>query len=162
MKTLWIDPGETVGWAVLEIQPVNVLAVVDYGNTKMQRFALDLLRTAASYDIIGFEPYVIDPRKLLAHAGSDVPTLQLIGMIRLAAWAAQDSRKDGFPQIEESPRTRKTRGLGAVRIYLPEYTDVVLEALYGPHDEGHFGDALLHGAAWYADKFGKRPHAVQP
>jgi hypothetical protein len=179
VKTLWIDPGENVGWAKMDVhpaglgyyagengdeggcRPMHTLELVDYGNTKMQAFALNLRRTAAQYDVIGFEPYYIDPSKLLAHAGSDVPTLQLVGMIRLAVWEAQAERKDGRPRIEESPRTRKTRGLGAVRLYLPDFTDIVLEALHGPHDDGHYGDAILHGAAWYYDQFGNKPHAVQ-
>jgi hypothetical protein len=174
MKALWVDPGETVGWAAFEIVDgvqtfdggktvveAKLPDVLNYGNTKMQRFALELLKHAAEYDVIGFEPYTISPDKLLAHAGSDVPTLQVVGMIRLASWAAQDVRKDGFPRIVESPRNRKTRGLGAVRLYLPEYEDIVLEALNGPHDDGHFGDAILHGAAWYYDNFGNKPHALQ-
>lgn len=154
IKAIWIDPGENVGWATSEVPdlgPEHRLEILDYGNALLRPFAHKLLRVAADYDLIGFETYALtgDPKKLRAQIGSTIPTLQLVGMIRQAAWEAQERRGDGFPRIVEQPNTAKTKGLGALRLWLPDYLDIVQEALDGPHDDGHFGDALLHTAAWY-------------
>lgn len=158
-RAIWIDPGENVGWATFEatrdpkLEHGVALKVVDYGNNRLRTFATKLLKSADKYDVIGFETYTIRPDKLRIHAGSTVPTLQLVGMIRLAAWAAQERRGDGFPLIDEQDTGHKKRGLGAMRLWLPEYVEVAEEALAGPHDDGHFGDALMHGAAWFHREF---------
>jgi hypothetical protein len=89
MKWLWIDPGETVGWQtglVLGTEEPR-LQLLDHGNTASQPFLLTLLTAAVKYDLIGYESYQIRQDKAQAHVGSHVPTLQVIGGIRLCAWA---------------------------------------------------------------------------
>lgn len=157
MKVLWSDPGERVGWAIFEVSnlgPKPKLELDVYGIMEMQDFALWLLDHAAEFDLIGFETYAIRMDKLLQHAGSDVPTLQLVGMIRLAVWRARQQTKTLWPElVEQSPGIKK-KGLGAVRIWLPGALEIVQEALNDvAHDDGHHGDAILHGAAWFHERF---------
>jgi hypothetical protein len=155
VRVIWIDPGETVGWATADVRDAK-LEVLDYGNTQLKRFALTLLDRAHAYDLIGFERYVVEgsPRGLAANVGSDVPTLQLVGQIRLAAWNAQRERKDGFPQLHDRTPRSKSGGLGALKLHAPpEIKEAVAEALSGKHDDGHYGDALIHLYGWYHGRF---------
>lgn len=159
MRVLWIDPGESVGWATATLGQVAApespwhIGDIEWGIEKLKPFALRLLERAGDYDVIGFERYIIHGgRDLAAHLGTDVPTLQLVGMIRLAAWRAQQQRSDGSPQILWQDPSAKNKGKGAARHLFPvEIQQVIADALTGPHDEGHHGDALLHLAAWYYD-----------
>lgn len=155
MRVIWIDPGETVGWVIAQVtdEPSGWhLDVLDYGSTKLKRFALALLDGAHKYDVIGYETYVIQPAKLAMHAGSTVPTLQLIGMIRLAFWNAQLSGKRYGAKIVEQPPLAKSKGRGAAKLHLSdELNAAIQDALEGAHDDGHHGDALLHLAAWFHD-----------
>jgi hypothetical protein len=122
MNVLWVDPGETFGWAKSSVVD-GKLHILDYGNEAAQPFLMKLAGYARMLDLIGFETYTIRADKFEANVGGDVPTLQFIGGIRLIGWLAQRDRADGFPRIED--------------------------ALAGVHDDGHYGDALLHTMAWY-------------
>lgn len=159
MKVIWIDPGETVGWATAVVTTGtrgSKLEQVEWGMTKLKPFALKLLDRASSYDIIGYETYTIRPDRLRAHAGSTVPTLQLVGMIRLATWAACVDN-DFCPQLIAQAPGKQSAGMGAATLYFDKRTQAALrEALDGPHSEGHHGSALLHLAAWYHDNYAER------
>jgi len=166
MKVIWIDPGETVGWATAEVYPGHAydperptdavvpasLKVLDYGNTKMKRFCLALLDGAHKYGVIGFETYTIRADRLRMHAGSTVPTLQCVGAIRLAAWEAQREAALGGPKLLEQEPNRQSRGRGAAKLYFSDDIQAAIaHADENPHDEGHYASALLHLAAWYHD-----------
>jgi hypothetical protein len=170
MRVIWIDPGETVGWvtALVIAHPPALDGpkwdsrrepkVLEYGNTKLKTFALALLDGAEKYDLIGFETYRVrgGAEGARANVGSTVPTLQLVGMIRLAAWVAQRRRGDGLPKIAEREPLTKTGGRGAARLHAPpDIQDVIEEALAGQHDDGHYGDAMLHLYGWYHDTYHK-------
>jgi len=166
MKVLWIDPGERVGYATAEVGKIILndggsekptLDVLTWGISSLKPFALLLLKRAQDYDVVGLETYHIRPDKLRAHAGSDVPTLQLVGMIKLACWDAQAKRTDGGPRIVEQPAARQTKGWGAANLHAsPDILDVIQEAQYDlSHDEGHHGSALLHLFSWFHDTYCK-------
>jgi hypothetical protein len=154
MRVIWIDPGETVGWATAEVTPLTkTLRVLDYGNTKMKRFCLALLDGARKYDIIGFETYTIRPDSFRIHVGSTVPTIQCVGAIRLAAWAAQRwFHGEPGPKIVEQDPNKQSKGRGAAKLYFDaEVQESIHWADANKHDEGHYASALLHLAAWYHD-----------
>jgi hypothetical protein len=150
MRALWIDPGETFGWAISTVKGKQ-LKLVDYGNEAAQPFLMRLAKTAVDFELIGFETYTVRADKFEAHAGSDVPTLQFVGGIRLAGWLAQAERKDGFPRIVDQSPNAKKKGLGVARALLRGTVDLanIEDALSGLHDDGHYGDALLHTMAWF-------------
>lgn len=152
MKVIWIDPGETVGWVTANVSTIHQpsFEIEEFGMDSMQTFSLNLLHHADEYDYIGFETYTIRPDKLRAHAGSDVPTLQQVGMIRIALWEGQRLRGDGFPQIVDQDPGYKTKGQGAMKLFFtPTEIAAVKEGLAGKHDDGHYADAMLHLAAWW-------------
>jgi hypothetical protein len=153
---IWIDPVETVGWATAEVDhPCDeglprTLDVLDYGNMRMKRFCLALLDGAYKYDVIGFETYTIRADRLRLHAGSTVPTLQCVGGIRTATWAAQRQRPT-IKLLEQEPNAQ-SRGRGAAKLHFsPEVLEAISWADANKHDEGHYASALLHLAAWYHD-----------
>lgn len=159
MNWLWIDPGETVGWARGTVHTDGNLEdqgfeVQDYGQNKSKTFLLTLLENATNYDIVGYETYNITSAKLQAHLGSNVPTLQVIGGIRLAVWAAQARSGLGFPRIETQRPSQKRTGMAAAQVHVPELVPVLKAALAGEHDDGHYGDAILHAIAWYHTNYG--------
>jgi hypothetical protein len=101
------------------------------------------LGKAMDYDVMVYERFRIGGQEDCKNfIGSDVPTLQLVGMLRLGAWQAQIHRGDGLPQIIDQTSNNKQKGLGAARLYDPEIFAVIREALDGPHDQGHHGDLL--------------------
>lgn len=160
MKWLWLDPGETIGWArgmvSDEIQDPDGtvvaaphLFVEEWGQHKSRTFLLSLAERADNYDVVGYENYTIRADKWSAHVGTAVPTLQVIGGIRLAVWLAQIRSGTGFPQlVEQAPRDKGT-GMASAKIHVPELVPVIADALSGPHDDGHYGDAILHAVRWF-------------
>jgi len=159
MKVIWIDPGETVGWATAEVTLSTdysadepQLEVLDYGNTKMKRFCLSLLNSTEEYGVIGFETYTIRPDTFRIHVGSTVPTLQCVGAIRLAAWAHQARLIGAGPRILEQDAGKQSRGRGAAKLYFSDDVQAAISyADANKHDEGHYASALLHLASWYHD-----------
>jgi hypothetical protein len=162
MKWLWIDPGETCGWAEGTVTEAVTryaaddswtdrpkLTVDRYGQDKSRTFLLKLLATAGRFDVVGYERYEIRADKWHAHVGSSVPTLQVIGGIRLACWHGQDVNQAPWPQIETLQPRDKTTGIASAAVHLPDYVAIMRDALDRPHDEGHYGDALMLAVAWF-------------
>lgn len=80
-RLLALDPGNTTGWAVFvdgELEDCGQVATTSVAQ-------LWQLIQDQDPDAIVCEAYHVYGNKLAQHAGSDVPTLQLIGAIRLAA-----------------------------------------------------------------------------
>lgn len=159
MKVLWIDPGEKVGWAHAAVKnavwvgtpapeggvkisdkPAE-LKVTGHGISHLKDFALKLHEVAGDYDLIGYERYRISGAHVRRHVGSDVPTLQLIGMIRLCAWVG------GVKIVEQDPGKMAT----ADKVIPVNFPDIQrrLDELPKTHDEAHDGSALRHLAYWF-------------
>lgn len=157
----WADPGETVGWASGRVlgpedrsgrgakDLAMYLVVDDYGQDPAKEYVKKLLYVAPTLDLIGYESYNITQAHAQDHVGSDVPTLQVIGMIRLAAWQGQWANASGFPLIVDQPPKEKRTGMASAKLWAPDLVPVIADALAGPHDDGHYGDALLHAIAWF-------------
>lgn len=140
MRVLAIDPGEKVGWAHGTIADASTdegagttLELTGQGITPLKPFAAKLIEVADAYDVLVYEDYRISAAKLRQHIGSNVPTLQLIGMIRLAAWHRDVSL------VTQRPADKTTALKTA-----PAWLTANLAGLPKAHDESHDGDALLH------------------
>lgn len=163
LKVLAIDPGEKVGWAKGTIDTDDPSLVLDnYGIATMKDFCVTLADRASMYDVIVFEPYIIDAA--VRHVGSTVPTLQCVGMIRLCAWLGQALARvfdEPGPQLVESSRTHKPTGRAAAKIHSPQISALIEEALEldqaGRHDEAHHGDALMHLVWYFHNHYSGRP-----
>lgn len=157
MRVLAIDPGERVGFAAGDItwdsEGRRQLTLETYGIALLKDFAIKLAAVARDYDVIVYEEYIVQTR--VSHAGSTVPTLQLIGMIRLAAWLAAERGEPG-PQLVKHQVRQKTTGRAAAPIHLPSAVPIIEDALEQPHDEGHHGDAIMHLVAYFHNNYGEQ------
>jgi len=153
---LAIDPGEQVGWATAIIsrrlpdEPKRyALRVESHGITPLKDFAIKLHEAAGKYDTIVYEPYRVEmgKRGRSANANSTVPTLQLVGMIRLCAWLNPKVK------LVSSGTNRKSTGRKVAAALFPEISAKIEEALASSHDSGHDGDALMHLVAYFHEVY---------
>lgn len=166
MKVLAIDPGERVGYATATIEPPAdpqalsnemVLKLETHGISAMKDFALAMFKSIVlerKYDAVVFETFRINPKKAKTFIGNDMPTIQLIGMIRLCCWVVTLLHPDQPVQLVSQGPSAKT----SARMSLIHEPDGVIrqkvaaaEAL--KHDDGHDGDALLHLWNYYFERY---------
>lgn len=132
-RVLAIDPGHRVGWAAGTVNPGGLVTEVTHGITELKPFAIRLLRVAPEYDVIVYENFKLRRDKALELAGSTLPTVQLIGMIRLAAW------QHNVKIVDYAPTAKKT----ALKSLAPNLREI-WDAMPTKHDDAHDGDAVLH------------------
>lgn len=146
-RVLAIDPGERVGWATGVIawedgvgavsSDPPLLHVQNHGISHLKEFALKLHKVAGNYDRIVYETWRLRPQMARKFIGSEFPTVQLIGMIRLCAWA------NGVPVYAQGPDTKATATRTLAAGHHPDIAERIAK-LPKVHDEAHDGDALLH------------------
>lgn len=147
MRIIAIDPGEMTGWAIGRIeeppgalaegvQPSKVLVVEQYGYDPWKQFVINFANVMEGenpFDIVVYESFRIRATAAKALTGSDVPTAQCIGAIKLASWRA------GTQLVTSEPSNKPVidRQMGGTD-YLPKRDTVE-----------HYRDAVRH-AHWYA------------
>ena len=151
-RVIAIDPGEKVGWAHGEVYEdtmagCHLLDLTGHGITPLKDFAMKFHEVAGNYDTVVFEPYRIAAGKFKAHVGSDVPTLQLVGMIRLSCWLNPKVK------VVSSGPGNKATGRKYAAAHLPEISTKIEAALATDHDSGHDGDALMHLANYFFKEY---------
>lgn len=131
-RLLCLDPGITTGWALFD-----GLDLVDGGQWSTEypadlANAIAALHSEAHLHRLLFEEYRIRGNKFKEHVGSEVPTIQNIGAIKVVA------DELGIPWAKQSAGMAK--GFA---------TDVKLRrwGLYQPNQR-HFVDAIRHGCYW--------------
>jgi hypothetical protein len=148
MKVLAIDPGERVGWAHGVIgsdghpganyddPPVMRLEVTGHGITALKSFALKLGQVFADYDVVVYERWALAGGLAKEQVGSEMPTSQLIGIIRYLSWIHPGVKCIGQWPAERD-KEMKT---------LPPDHDLRrrIDDLPARHDDSHDRDALLH------------------
>lgn len=155
-RVLAIDPGERVGWCHAEIdyrgkdgiaQPKYKLNVTGHGITELMPFAVKLAEVIGNYDKVIYEVYKIsgEKGKLREHIGSEVPTLQFIGMVRILA------RLSGVPTVRQTLTHRET-GFKRAAEWCPQVQEI-LDRMPKTHDDAHDGDALAHLAYYYTERY---------
>lgn len=154
-RVIAIDPGERVGWAHAVITPFDgecgcedcgpKLEVTGHGITPLMDFAIKLSKVIGNYDKVIYEIYRIQPGKERQHIGSEVPTLQLIGMIRLLG------ELHGVTKVRQTLTHRDT-GYKRAPEWCPQIQEII-ERLPKTHDDAHDGDALAHLAYYYTQNY---------
>jgi hypothetical protein len=149
VKVLAIDPGERVGYATasIDLPPDggSILTVETYGIARLKDFAVSLPEAIKKYDVVIAEDYRISPAKLKIHAGSNVPTIQLLGMIRLCCWLNPTIKFVLQQPVRQGQGT--DRIIAANRIFDP-VADIIAKAP-ASHDESHHVSALKHLCFWF-------------
>jgi len=142
-RIIAIDPGEMTGWAAGYLIEANSLegtprqlevAKFDYSPWKSFVMQFDAeMRGDNPFDIVVYESFRIRATAAKALTGSDVPTAQCIGAIKLAAWRA------GSQLVTSEPSHKPVidRQMGGTD-YLPKRDQVE-----------HYRDAVRH-IHWYA------------
>lgn len=139
-----IDPGVTTGWAIVSGRndgASTVVTVENSGYTPWFEFALmfhDAMRDPERrFDDVVYETWRLYKTEALAQIGSDMPSSQCVGCIRLACELA---RRDGWRgKIRDQPASIKK----------------VIDARMGGTDYlpkspvEHDRDAIRHGYYWF-------------
>lgn len=148
MKVLAIDPGERAGYATGHIEDGR-LELLTYGIADLKTMALKTHEVAGDYDVLVIESYRISANHVKHHIGSEVPTLQLIGALRLCAWL-----NPRVKLVTQGPATKTT----ADRI-MPTELQAVIDAAPAAHDDAHHTDAIRHLAFYWWKNYFKEDHA---
>lgn len=85
-KLLVFDPGETTGWAFFECSDIAII-LVDAGQITtwpLDKGVEEVTRLVSTYcpDFLVYESYHVYDWKLDQHSFQEVPTIQVIGMIK--------------------------------------------------------------------------------
>lgn len=138
IRVLAVDPGEKVGWARATVAPDGSWSDLRHGITPLRDMALAIHKQAGEYDVIVFEDWRLYPQIAKAMVGNTFPSVQFIGMVKLAAWVA------GTKLVTQGAKVKETADK-AMKAINPELYATVTKSV--AHDSGHDQDALRH--LWY-------------
>ena len=146
MRVLALDPGEKVGWASVDVETGQLWedARWQHGIWKLREGAEWVLATAHEYDRIVYETWRLRPDFALKAVGSDFPSVQFVGMIRLAAWNA------GVKLSPQAPLKMST-----ARKTLPPVLQDIVDREPARHDDSHNVSAILHLWYWLWKNYGE-------
>lgn len=152
MRVIAIDPGEMTGWAIgtLYREPLTeggefrpwsedgkpFLVVTQYGYDPWKGFVMNYDKVMSGdnpFDVVVYESFRIRATAAKALTGSDVPTAQCIGAIKLGAW------RNNARLVTSEPSNKPVidRQMGGTD-YLPKRDQVE-----------HYRDAVRH-IHWFA------------
>lgn len=132
-RILVVDPGERVGWCHANIE-LGEIIVTGHGITAWKDFVLKFYEVCGNYDTVILESYRIYAALAQQHSGSDVPTLQCVGQIKLVCWLNPKVKL-----VMQAPTVQKN-GIKVAPAPIRE----ILDRLPKSHDEAHDGSALAH------------------
>lgn len=140
MKVLALDPGEKVGWARgIIVDGVLDESTVVHGINHLKDMALKLHDQIHNYDLVIYESFRLYPGAAKSMVGSDFPTAQFVGMVRLCAWA-----NPNVDLVVQGATIKKTALKTA-----PDWLQSIISNAPKAHDDAHDVDALLHLWHWY-------------
>lgn len=132
-RVLALDPGEKVGWARADVREDAAWDNLEHGITSLRPMALAIAERADNYDKFVVETFRLSANKMRSQIGSDFPTVQFIGMVRLVAW------QHGIEVRMQGPSIKDTADKTA-----PEWLQAILANEPRSHDDAHNVDALRH------------------
>ncbi len=136
MRIIAIDPGEMTGWAIGTIED-GKLTLEQFGYDPWKQFVVNLAKVQAGDDPFGtivYESWRLRPQNAKQLTGSDFPSSQCIGAIKLSAWTSGAA----LATSEPSNKPVIDRQMGSADAYLPKRDTVE-----------HYRDAIRH-LYWYA------------
>ena len=149
-RVLALDPGDKVGWARADIDAKGRWSNMDHGIEYLKPMALQVHNQLAympsahpDYDIVICERWALYKHKAKEMVGSEIPSAQFIGMIKLSCWLA------GVPLIMQDARDvnshdpdRPAVAEASMKHFRPALSEMVTQPI--AHDEGHDLVALKH------------------
>jgi hypothetical protein len=137
LDVIALDPGNKVGWARATVEPDGTWTGLEHGIHHLKDMALALDRKVSDYDAVVCETWRLRPAKARAFAGSDFPSVQFIGMVRLGCW------RENVRYYPQDPSIKSTADKSA-----PPWLKEIIDNEPGTHDDGHNVDALRHLWFW--------------
>lgn len=136
MRLLAIDPGELVGWAVGSTAQTGELQLGFHGITPLKEFAVKLADAFDHYDVVIYETYRLIRAK--NREGSEMPTSQLIGMIRLLGWLHPEVKL-----VRQTPNNKNSINKVIASSDHTKFKELIARES-GTHDDAHDIDAIRH------------------
>lgn len=146
---LALDPGDKVGWAHAAIDSEGRWSQMDHGITELKPMAIKVHEALVGYpgmkpdyDLVICERWSLFKSKALEMVGSEIPSAQFIGMVKLSCWLAhvplimQDVRDVNSHTNKPAPAE------ASMKAFRPALYEMVMQPI--AHDEGHDLVALKH------------------
>jgi hypothetical protein len=137
MEVLALDPGEKVGWARASVADDGEWSGLEHGITHLKDMALAIDANVGKYDLVVCETWKLRAGKERTFIGSDFPSVQFIGMVRLGCW------REHVAYEPQDPRIKTTADKSA-----PDWLRKIIDNEPRSHDDGHNVDALRHLWFW--------------
>ena len=167
-RVLALDPGDRVGWARVAIDDNGLWHNLDHGITDLKECALkvaEVLDVAAGYngyddgcgphteyDLVIIERWSLFARFAKKLVGSEMPSSQFVGMVKLACWLS------GTPFVMQAPSKVNSNQPGvlspaekSMSRLRPELFELVMQP--GAHDDLHDMVAIKHLWAYTFDNY---------
>lgn len=141
---LALDPGEKVGWARAVLHEDGSWSEIRHGITPLKDMALAVASHAGEYDTVVYESFRIRPDMAKSLIGSDLQTVQFIGMVRLAVWTSEDQ-----PRLVSQGASVQSTGLKVA----PAEVQKIIKNAPASHDDAHDISALAHLAYYWFQNY---------
>jgi len=158
-RVLALDPGDKVGWARADIADDGTWSNLRHGITPLKQMALKFADTMdvvagpngwdldrgplPEYDVVICERWALFKHMAVALTGSEIPSAQFVGMVKLCCWLS------GVPCVMQNPRDVNSNKAGtlapaeaSMRKLRPELFELVTQP--GAHDDLHDMVAIKH------------------
>lgn len=154
MKVLALDPGDRVGWARADIAEDGSWSDLRHGIAELKPMAFKVDKTvgACAYDAVVCEEWRLYSHMARHMVGSEIPSAQFIGMVKLACW------KSGTPLVMQFARQVNSNRPGvlspaeaSMKRLRPELFEMVMQP--GAHDDLHDMVAIKHLWAYTVKRF---------
>lgn len=172
-RVIALDPGDKVGWARADIADDGTWTDFRHGITELKACAIkvaDALDIHAGcayndwddsppnpdYDVVVMERWALYAHMAKALVGSEIPSAQFIGMVKLSCWLA------GVPCVMQNARDVNSNTPGrlapaeaSMKKLRPELFELVTQPI--AHDDGHDLVAVKHLFLWTFRNCDMRP-----
>lgn len=163
-RILALDPGDKVGWARADVHDDGTWTDLRHGITPLKPMALKVHQAMGvgpcsltrSYDLIIVERWALYSHMAKTLIGSEIPSAQFIGMVKLSCWLA------GVPIVMQAAAKVNSNKPGvlapaeaSMKKLRPELFELVTQP--GAHDDLHDMVAIKHLFAWTFDNYDLRP-----
>jgi hypothetical protein len=165
-RVLALDPGDRVGWAYATIAEDGAWSDVAHGIEDLKPLALRVYHAVTmgepleqrndcprgGFDVVVCERWALYPHMAKVLVGSEIPSAQFIGMVKLSCWLA------GVPLVMQPASRVNSNQPGvmapaerSMKKLRPELFELVTQPI--AHDDGHDLVAIKHLWAYTFDNY---------
>jgi hypothetical protein len=155
-RILALDPGDRVGWARADVADDGTWTNLRHGITDLKPMALNVhhaldqysgQHAGPEYDRIVIERWALYAHKAKVMIGSEIPSAQFIGAVKLSCWLANvPIVMQGASLVNSNKPGVLSTAEASMKKLRPELFEMVTQP--GAHDEQHDLVALKHLWIW--------------